>query len=94
MIYHWIVLDLYAYDLHKNAEKARVISFLSQILCQKAVPNRHSSVAVQYCNTILSIAFEHGLAEQLRSNLLQLQVQTILFLTGLPISSHREIMTL
>ena len=38
MIFHLIVLDLYAYDLHKNAEKARVISFLSQILCQKAVP--------------------------------------------------------
>ena len=37
MIFHRIVLDLYAYDLHKNAEKAGVISFLSQILCQKAV---------------------------------------------------------
>ena len=38
MIFHWIVLDLYAYDLHKNAEKPGVISFLSQIFCQKAVP--------------------------------------------------------
>ena len=37
MNFHWIVLDLYAYDLHKNAEKARVITFLSQILCQKAM---------------------------------------------------------
>ena len=37
MIFHWIVLDLYAYDLHKNAEKPGVISFLSQIFCQKAV---------------------------------------------------------
>ena len=37
MIFHWIVLDLYPYDLHKNAEKPGVISFLSQIFCQKAV---------------------------------------------------------
>ena len=37
MIFHWIVLDLYPYDLHKNAEKPEVISFLSQIFCQKAV---------------------------------------------------------
>ena len=37
MIFHRIVLDLYAYDLHKNAEKPGVISFLSQIFCQKAV---------------------------------------------------------
>ena len=37
MIFHWIVLVLYAYDLHKNAEKAGVISFLSQILYQTAV---------------------------------------------------------
>ena len=39
MIFHWIVFDLYPYDLHKNAEKPGVISFLSQILCQKAVPD-------------------------------------------------------
>ena len=37
MIFHWIVLDLYTYDLHKNAEKPGVISFLSQIFSQKAV---------------------------------------------------------
>ena len=37
MIFNWIVLDLYAHDLHKNAEKPGVISFLSQIFCQKAV---------------------------------------------------------
>ena len=37
MIFHWIVLDLYSYNLHKNAEKPGVISFLSQIFCQKAV---------------------------------------------------------
>ena len=39
MIFHWIVLDLYAYELNKNAEKPEVISFLSQITCQKAVHN-------------------------------------------------------
>ena len=37
MIFRRIVLDLYPYDLHKNAEKPGVISFLSQIFCQKAV---------------------------------------------------------
>ena len=37
MIFLRIVLDLYAYDLHKNAEKLGVISFLSQIFSQKAV---------------------------------------------------------
>ena len=37
MIFYWIVLDLYTYDMHKNAEKPGVISFLSQILCEKAV---------------------------------------------------------
>ena len=36
-IFHRIALDLYAYDLHKNAEKTGVISFLSQIFCRKAV---------------------------------------------------------
>ena len=25
MIFHWIVLDLYGHDLHKNAEKPGVI---------------------------------------------------------------------
>ena len=40
MIFHWIVSDMYAYDLHKNAEKPGVISFLSQIFCQKAVQYR------------------------------------------------------
>ena len=34
---HWIAIYLYAYDLHKNAEKPGVISFLSQIFCQKAI---------------------------------------------------------
>ena len=42
MIFHRIVLDLYAYDLNKNAEKAGVISFLSQILFQKAVRGSHA----------------------------------------------------
>ena len=37
MIFQQIVLDLYAYNLHKNAEKPGVISFLSQIFSQKAV---------------------------------------------------------
>ena len=37
MIFNWIVLDLHAHDLHKNTEKPGVISFLSQIFCQKAV---------------------------------------------------------
>ena len=37
MIFHWIDPDLYSYNLHENAEKPGVISFLSQIFCQKAV---------------------------------------------------------
>ena len=40
MIFYWIVLDLHTHDLHKNAKKPRVISFLSQILCQTAVRGR------------------------------------------------------
>ena len=37
MIFQQIVLDLCAYNLHKNAEKPGVISFLSQIFCRKVV---------------------------------------------------------
>ena len=37
MIFHCMILDLYTHDLHKNAKKPIVISFLSQILCQTAV---------------------------------------------------------
>ena len=37
MIFQRIVFDLYPYDLQKNVEIPGVISFLSQIFCQKAV---------------------------------------------------------
>ena len=52
MIFNWIVLDLYAHDLHKNAEKPGVISFLSQIFCQKAVLELSLSRAVYALPTL------------------------------------------
>ena len=57
MIFHWTVLDLYAYDLHKNAEKPGVISFLSQIFCQKAVlvSVDHAQRSIAYILYSLSI---------------------------------------